>query len=159
MRILNNIRRCITNNTGKVLAKGAGIAALGLVGYDAHYMGKLQADLYSSEKDADAATYYLNNSLYSTNGSKIQEGIKDAAYTMELDQGWRRFFNAGIGYIKGFTSMLVSHVVPFGLGLGALLTKGKASKICAGGLGIYAGYELLKNFFGLGVPKGMRGNF
>ncbi len=158
MKILNNIRRCISNNTGKVITKGVGLAALGLVGYDAHYIGKLQADLYSSEKDADAAAYFLNNSMYSTNMSKVQAGIKDSAYTMELDQGWRRFINSGIGYIKGFTSMLVSHVVPFGLGLGALLAKGKAGKICAGGLGIYASYEFLKNFFGLGNAKGMRGD-
>lgn len=155
MKVFNNIRRVISNNTGKVLTKGTGIAALGLVGYDAHKVALLQSDYYASEKDADACAYFLNNSLYSTNMSTIQDGIKDAAYTMELDNGWRRFFNSGIGYIKGFCSMLVSHVVPFGLGLGALLAKGKASKICAGGLGVYAGYEVLKNFFGFGTPKGL----
>ena len=111
--------------------------------------------MYASERDAANAAYYLNNSMYSTNMSKIQEGIKDASYTMELDCGWKRFINSGIGYIKGFSSMLVSHVVPFGLGLGALLAKGKTSKICAGGLGIYAGYEVLKNFFGWGTPNGL----
>lgn len=154
MKIFNNISRAIRGNTGKFLTKGAGLAALGLVGYDAHYIGKMQADLYASEKDANSAAFYLNNNMYITNMSKIQEGIKEASYNMELDCGWKRFINSGIGYIKGFTSMLISHVVPLGLGLGALLAKGKASKICAGGLGIYAGYEFLKNFFGFGVPGG-----
>lgn len=154
MKILNTIRRTI-KHPGNLITKGIGLAALGCVGYDAHYVGKIQSDLYASEKDAENAKYYLNNSLYSTNMSKIQEGIKDASYTMELDCGWKRFINSGIGYIKGFCSMLVSHVVPFALGLGALLTKGKVSKICAGGLGIYAAYEVAKNFFGLGTPKGL----
>ena len=148
MRIGNITKKILPKNPAQWVTKGIGIAALGAVAYDAHYIGKVQADLYSSEKDAASTGYYLNNSMYSTNMSKIQEGIKDASYEMELDCGWKRFINEGVGYVKGFTSMLVSHIVPFGLGLGALLSKGLPSKICAGGLGIYAGYEFVKNFFG-----------
>jgi len=155
MKIISNIRRAISNNSGKIIAKGAGLAALGLVANDAHYIGKLQADLYASEKDADAAKYYLNNSMYLNNMSKLEEGIRDKAYTMELDSGWRRFINSGVGYIKGVVSSMIDNVVPLGLGLGALFAKGKASKICAGGLGLYAGYTFLKNFFGIGAPKGL----
>lgn len=152
MKIGRSISKFFKSNN--LLTKGAGAAALAYVAYDAHKIGKIQSDLYASEKDADSTAYYLNNTLYSTNMSKIQEGIKDASYKMELDQGYKRFFNSGIGYIKGFCSMLVSHCVPFGLGLTALLTKGLPSKISAAGLGIYAGYEFLKNFFGWGVPGG-----
>lgn len=152
MRIISNIRNALKGNAGKYLTKGVGLAALGLVGSDAHYIGKLQADLYASEKDAKAAGYYLNNSMYTTNMSKVEDGIRNAAYEMELDQGWRRFFNLGIGYVKGFTSMLVTHVVPFGLGLGALFAKGKAAKICAGAFGVYALVKVVKDLFGIGVP-------
>lgn len=154
MRIGHIAKKVLPKNPAKWVTKGIGAVALGAVAYDAHYLGKIQADLYSSEKDAASTGYYLNNSLYSTNMSKIQEGIKDASYEMELDCGWKRFINEGVGYVKGFTSMLVSHIVPFGLGLGALLSKGLPSKICAGGLGIYAGYEFVKNFFGWGTPAG-----
>lgn len=155
MRIGRSISKFFKSNN--LLTKGVGAAALACVAYDAHKIGKIQSDLYASEKDTDSTAYYLNNTLYSTNMSKIQEGIKDASYKMELDQGYKRFFNAGIGYIKGFCSMLVSHCVPLGLGLTALLTKGLPSKISAAGLGIYAGYEFLKNFFGWGVPGGPLG--
>lgn len=154
MRIGHIAKKVLPKNPAKWVTKGIGAVALGAVAYDAHYLGKIQADLYSSEKDAASTGYYLNNSLYSTNMSKIQEGIKDASYEMELDCGWKRFINEGVGYVKGFTSMLVSHIVPFGLGLGALLSKGLPSKICAGGLGIYACYEFVKNFFGWGTPGG-----
>ena len=123
MKIFGNIGRAIKNiNAGKILTKATGIAALGLVAYDAHSIGKLQADLYSSEKDAKSAAYYLNNSMYSTNMSKVQEAVKDASYRMELDSTWKRF--------------------------------GKTAKFCAGGLGIYAIYEFMKNFFGWGTPGG-----
>ncbi len=156
MKIFNNIRRAIKGNAGKYIAKGVGIAALGCVAYDAHHIGKLQADIYSSEKDAQGAAKYLNNSMYLNSMSKIEEGIRDASYKMELDQGYKRFFNSGIGYVKGFCSMLVDHVVPFGLGLATLLTKGKTSKWCAGGLGAYAVYQVLRNFFGWGTPGGLK---
>ncbi len=152
MKILGSISKALKGNAGKYITKGVGLAALGLVASDAHYIGKLQADLYASEKDAKAAGYYLNNSMYTTNMSKVEDGIRNAAYEMELDQGWRRFFNLGIGYVKGFTSMLVSHVIPFGLGLGALLAKGKSAKICAGAFGVYALGKVVKDFFGIGVP-------
>lgn len=154
----SGIKNCF-KQPGNLIAKGVGLAALGLACYDAHYIGKIQADLYSSERDANASAYYLNNSMYSTNMSKIQDGIREAAYTMELDQGWRRFFNSGIGYIKGFTSMMINDVVPVFLGAGALLTKGAISKTCAAGVGIYGVYQVIKNFFGMGTPKGMNGNF
>ncbi len=155
MKIAKSIQNYFRHNTkSQLLAKGVGLAALGLVGYDAHYLGKMQADLYSSEKDASSTAYFLNNTLYSTNMSKVQEGVKNASYNMELDCAWKRFINEGVGYVKGFTSMLVEQVVPLGLGIGALFGKGNLGKICAGGLGLYGAYEFLRNFLGWGTPGG-----
>ena len=154
MRIFHKISTALQGNTEKYLTKGAGVAGMGLVGYESHNIGKMQADLYASESDAKNSAFYLNNTLYSNDMSLIRDGIKNSAYEMELDQGWRRFFNLGIGYVKGFTSMLVSNVIPFGLGAGALFTKGKTAKLCAGALGIYALGIFIKDFFALGTPKG-----
>ena len=151
---LGSIATTLRNNAGKYLKKGVGLAALGLVAYESHYIGKIQADRYATEKDVKAAAYYLNNTMYNPDISPIRQGIKDAAYDFEMDQGWRRFFNLGIGYIKGFGSMLVSNVIPLGLGIATLFTKGKASTISAIALGIYAAGSAIKNFFGIGVPRG-----
>ena len=49
---LGSIATTIKNNAGKYLKKGMGLAALGLVGYESHYIGKIQADRYATEKDA-----------------------------------------------------------------------------------------------------------
>ena len=154
MKILSSIGKIFKGTPGQLLAKASGAAGLGIVAYDANHIGKVQADYYASEKDAAATSYYVNNAMYSTNMSKFESGIKNKAVHMQLDQGWRRFINLGIGYVKGFTSMLVEHVVPLGLGIGALFTKGKVAKGFAGGLGIYAAYTVLKNFFGWGTPGG-----
>lgn len=134
-------------------AKWVGLATLGMVGYDAHHIAKIESDLYASDHDADAALYYLNNDLYSNSMSKVQDGVKGMAYNMELNSSWRRFFNEGIGYCKGFTSMLVNHAVPLLGGIGALFGGKKVSKYSAIGLAIYGGYEFIKNFFGIGVPN------
>ena len=151
---LGNIATTIKNNAGKYLRKGFGLAALGLVGYESHYLGKIQADRFATEKDVESTMHYLNNTMYNGKLSPIRQGIKEKAYDMELNQGWRRFFNLGIGYIKGFGSMLINNVVPLGLGLTTLFGKGKVSKFGAIGLAVYAAGSLIKNFFGIGVPRG-----
>lgn len=156
MRIVSGLINTIKNNKGRILTGAIGLVGLGCVGYDAHYVGKLQSDLYASEKDAASAKYYLNNDMYSSGMSKTEEKVRDFSFDMELNQNWKRFFNAGIGYVKGFCSMLVSHVVPLGLALGSIFAPGKIAKFCAGGLGLYAGYEFLKNFFGWGTPGGLQ---
>lgn len=139
---------------GKYITKGVGIAALGLVAKDSHSVGKIYADKYATEKDAYYCSDYLNNTLYNPTMSDITDSVKDTALNMEIDQTWRRFFNLGIGYVKGFATMITNEVIPFGLGLGALLTKGPVAKACAGGVLLYGAAKFVKNFFGLGVPKG-----
>ena len=79
MKIVSRITKALKGNTGNILRKGVGVAALGMVGYDAHYIGKLQADLYASERDALGTAHYLNNSMYSNSMSKLTDGVKNTA--------------------------------------------------------------------------------
>jgi len=134
----------------------AGLLALGYVVSDSHYVGKIQADLYSSEKDAGYTSYFLNNAMQNTSMSRFQDKIKDASFQVELSTTWKRFFNEGIGYIKGFTSSLVNHVVPLALGLTAIFAKGKVKAGAAIGTGVYGAYLLVKNFFGIGTPTQLK---
>lgn len=155
MAILTRIRNILPSPT-MIISRGAGLAALGMVVSDANYMGKMKSDLYSSEKDAASTLYYLNNSMYLTSGSKTQERIKNWSFTTELDQTWKRFFNEGIGYVKGFGTMLGTHIVPLLLGAGALAGTKTVSKMSACGLALYGGYQFIKNFFGVGTPQGIK---
>ena len=154
--IINRIKSALPS-TSTILTKGVGLGALGILTYDAHYVGKIQSDLYASEKDAQQTGYYLNNTLYLPSMSKTAEKVKNWSYKMTLDHTWRRFFNEGIGYVKGFGSMLVDNVVPLALGIGAVKSWKTPiiGKACAVGLALYGGYEFLKNFFGVGTPPGL----
>ena len=140
----------IKANIVKYALKGLGAVALGMVAYDSHVIGKLQADTYSSSKDADAMAKRATNTLFLSSPSLIDSKIKDAALRVETENNTRHFFNAGIGYFKGFLSTMVSEVVPLGLGLGALLLPKGWRGASAIGLGIYGVTKFFKDFLGWG---------
>lgn len=138
------------NNLPKYLTRGAGIAALGIIAYDAHIVGKLQSDVYSKSKDADACMSTYSNTQYLSSPSSTTAGMKKVVHRYEESGSWRHFFNSAIGYFKGVGQMLVSDVVPFGLGLGACFGKGWWGKGSAIGLGLYAGLKFFKDVLGFG---------
>ena len=148
-----NINSVIQNNKDtiiKYLIKGAGAAALGIVGYDAHVVGRLQSDVYAKSKDADACIETFNNAQHLSSPSQTTAKLKDSVHKLEMDSNIRHFVNSAIGYFKGFGTMLVDGVVPLGLGLGAVLSKGIYAKGSAIGLGIYAGLKFFKDVLGFG---------
>lgn len=140
----------IKKNFTKYLAKGTGLAALGMVAYDAHTWGKIQSDVYAKSRDADACMRAFNNTQYLSEPSATTAALKKGVYHLETDSNARHFVNSGIGYFKGFGSMLINKVIPFGLGIGALFGKGKTSKGCAIGLGVYGLVKLFKDVLGFG---------
>jgi hypothetical protein len=140
----------VKSNLTKYIAKGVGVAALGVVAYDAHVVGKLQSDVYSKTGDANACMETFSNTQYLSSPSVTTSKLKRGVFNWEVENNLRHFINSGIGYFKGFGSMLVNSVVPFGLGLGALLGKGKWSKGSAIGLGIYGVVKLFKDVLGFG---------
>lgn len=142
--------KSVKNNIPKYIYKGAGAAALGIIGYDAHVLGKLQSDVYSKTGDADACMEAFSNSQYLTSPSITASKLKKGVFNWEVDSNIRHFFNSAIGYFKGFGTMLVDSVIPLGLGLGALLGKGKWAKGSAIGLGIFGLVKLFKDVLGFG---------
>lgn len=140
----------VKNNFAKYAIKGAGVAALGVVGYDAHVLGKLQSDVYSKSKDADACMESYSNTQYLTCPSITASKLKKSVFNFEVDGNLRHFVNSAIGYFKGFGTMLIESVVPLGLGLGALLGKGMVAKGSTIGLGIFACVKIIKDVLGFG---------
>ncbi len=137
-------------NIVKYLTKGTGIAALGIVAYDAHIIGKLQSDSYSKRKDADACMDTYSNTQYLSSPSTTTASAKDFVNKVEMDSNIRHFFNSAIGYFRGVGQMLVNDVVPFGLGLGAVFGKNWVGKGSAIGLGAYAVLKVFKDVLGFG---------
>ncbi|MDR1326902.1 MAG: hypothetical protein LBJ74_00690 [Heliobacteriaceae bacterium] len=143
----------IKANIGKYALKGLGLAALGMVAYDSHVIGKLSADTFASSKDADAMTRRATNTLFLSNPSVIDAKIKEAALRFETEDNTRHFVNSGVGYFKGFLSTMVSEVVPLGLGVGAFWGN-KFIRIASSiGLGLYGVTKFFKDFVGWGHSR------
>lgn len=153
----------IKNNYGKYLAKAAGATAVGLVAYDAHVVGKLKADTYAQQREANRASSAAHNMRYLSEPSTIQSGIKKKLFNIEMENNFFKFINSGIGYFKGFGEMLISGVVPLGLGLTALLagTKkhGTLCKAAGWGLVAYAGLKFFKDIIGVGNSNPLNSHF
>lgn len=160
---LSNITSAIKNNYGKYLAKAAGAVAVGMVAYDAHVLGKLKADTYSQSKEANRTAKVANNMLYLTEPSTIQSKVKKRIFNIELENNFLNFFNSAAGYFSGFGEMLVSGVLPLGLGMTALLAgvkkHGKLCKAAGVGLLAYGGIKLVRDIFGIGSPDPLNSRF
>lgn len=147
-----SIVKAIKSNYGKYIARGVGAAALYFVAKDAHAFAKTQADADVKTKDAKAVQHYLMNTMTLDKPSVTKEKMQDAVFRFELNENYRGFFNAIVGYFKGFGAMLVSNVIPLGLGLTALFAKNKSlAKAGAWGLAGVGLITFLKD--GLGIGK------
>lgn len=153
----------IKNNYGKYLAKAAGAAAVGMVAYDAHIVGKLKADTYALSREANRASNAAHNMRYLSEPSTIQSGLKKKVFNLEMENNFFKFFNTAIGYFGGVGEMLVSGVVPLGLGMTALLANTKKhGAICKGaGLGLlaYGALKLGKDILGIGNSNPLNSHF
>lgn len=153
----------IKNNYGKYLAKTAGAVAVGLVAYDAHVLGKLRADTYSQSREANRTASAANNMLYLSEPSTVQSKVKKKLFNLELENNFLNLYNSAAGYFKGFGDMLISGVLPLGLGMTALLASVKKhGKICkAAGIGLvaYGGLKFIRDICGLGSPNPLNSHF
>lgn len=132
--------------------KAAGAIGAGICLYDAHKEGKRQSEIYVKNCNANAALKWFDNSRNLHSPSNINAKLKDKIFNWETHNNIRAFFNSGIGYVKGFASMLFNDVVPVALSAAAIFTKGKtAPKVAGGALGAYGIYAFAKNVLGIGV--------
>lgn len=147
-------------NMPKLIAKGIGLGTLGIVGYDAHVVGKLQSEVTAKSADANASADFFNNTMYLDTPSTSKSKLAKMVFNMELEQNWRSFFNSAAGYSKGVGSMFVSNVIPFALSLVALLSKSTVgSWIGAAGSLIYGGYVFSKDVLGFGRHNDLNPKF
>lgn len=144
-----------------VLAKTAGIIGLGLVAYDSHKVGQYQSATHANNVKANGITNRYLDNVKLDSPSFVENGIQKGVFKYSLDERISTFFTGIGGYVKGFSSMMVSNVIPFGLALGAFLggglkgngIGGKVSKFCGIGLLAYGGIVLAQEVFRIGRDK------
>ncbi|MBO7672108.1 hypothetical protein J6S88_01740 [bacterium] len=156
-RIQAGFKSCashLKNNYGKYLAKTAAVGALGLVGYDAHVLGLMEADSYSKSRDAKRLVKKATNTLYLDRPSAVTADMKDEILKIEAEQNTSTFFNKGIGYTRGLFKSLIYNAVPFALGVVTLIASNKTvCKIGGWSLVGYGAFKVIKDGFGKGAPR------
>lgn len=136
-----------------ILAKGVGIAGLGIVAVDSHHYGKVNSASYQKKVRAEGLSdTYMNTRTLDT-PSIVQSKIKDKYMNYRLTENLSDFFTGITGYVKGFASMAVDNVVPLVLSAATIMTKGKVSKALGASLLAYGGLFMAKDVIGIGKPK------
>jgi len=144
-----------------VLAKGIGAVGLGLVLYDAHTSGKIESASYEKKCAADMVTGPYLNTMTQDSASVLESRAKKGFSNYMMEENMSGFFTSIGGYFKGVGSMLVSHVVPLGLSIGALATRRNslASRVFGFGLLAYGAVFMLHEVMGIGKGNELNSNF
>lgn len=135
---------------GNIAIRGTGLAALGVTAYDAHVMGKLEADTYAKSNEADRLAAAAYDSIYLDQPSTVMAKMKKNILGFHTDNNLFMPVEAVAGYFKGFGASCINSFVPGLLGLGALLGGKVSSKMSAFGLMLYAAFKVSKSFLGIG---------
>src|SRR5574344_2144986 len=126
-----------------IAAKAVGAVGMGLVAYDAHKAGCINADSHSKKVTSGFISEgYIDSNMMST-PSTVNSKLKKGWFKLKMEDNSVSFFSGIGGYLRGFGSMLVDSAIPLALATATLLTKGKISKFSALGLVGYGAYSLL----------------
>ena len=144
----------ITSGIKKYAPPVIGAGAVALTAYNAHVLGKLNADTYSQSREADRMADAAWNMSLQDEPNVVESKMKNKIFGFRLDNNLFMPINSAIGYVSGAVGSLINNVVPLGLGLGALLAKNKYVKNGSLiGLGLYSVYKILHEGFGWGRPN------
>lgn len=146
-------------NIPNIVTKGVGAAALGLVLYDSHTLGKIESSAYQKDSKANSLVKSYATTMMQEKPSIVESNLKRGIFNLRLQETVSDFFTGIIGYVKGFTSMAVSNVIPLALSVGTLATKGLLSKCFGAGLLGYGAIFVAQEGFGFGKPSSMTHDF
>lgn len=136
-----------------VLTKTVGVIGLSMVAYDSHVAGKIKAVSHEKNHKATSLAGRFLDDTKLDSPSVVKEHAKKSIFRYFLDENLSGFFASIAGYAKGFSDMLVTNVIPFGLSVGTVLTKGVTSKCFGAGLLAYGGIFLAQEIFGIGKAE------
>ena len=135
---------------GTLVARGTGLAAVGMVAYDAHLLGKLEGDTVSISNESKRLTSAANNRMYLDTPSLAMGKIKDRIFDFQMSNSILMPFEAAGGYFKGVLSSCFNDMIPLGMGLLAMFGSKFIAKTSALGLAVYGGLKFFTDGFGFG---------
>lgn len=135
-------------NLLNVLTKVTGAAGLGLVLYDAHKYGKSNSHMDELDHKANQLKSRYMDEMMLDKPSIVKQETKHKIFNFFVHEKMSEPYELAKGYGDGFMTMLTHNVVPFGLSIGALVTRGVVSKLCGVGLLVYGAIFLAEEFAG-----------
>lgn len=136
----------------KVISKVVGVAAAGLMLYDATKAAKVGSDKAQSNSLQDRLPDQFMATTKLDTESAITAKIKEKTFEWQLDNNIPEFFASIRGYCEGLIENLAGNIIPATLATGALLLP-KGGKICALGLLAVGAKRLLYDIWGIGKQK------
>ena len=140
----------IGSGFGTMVARGTGLATVGMVAYDAHVIGKLDGDTYSLSNESKRLMNAANDRMYLTTPSTTMGKIKDRIFDFQMNNSILMPFEAAAGYFGGVLKSCFNDIIPLGMGILALVGNKVVAKTSALGLILYGGYKFLTDGFGVG---------
>ena len=140
----------IGSGFGTMIARGTGLATVGMVAYDAHVIGKLNGDTYSISNESKRLMNAANDRMYLTTPSTTMGKIKDRIFDFQMNNSILMPFEAAAGYFGGVLKSCFNDIIPLGMGVFALVGNKVLAKTSALGLILYGGYKFLTDGFGVG---------
>ena len=144
---------------GTVLTRGIGLTTVGMVAYDAHVIGKLDADTLSISNESRRLVNAANDRMYLTSPSTTMGKIKNGIFDFQMNNSFLMPFEAAVGYFKGLCKSCLMDIIPLGMGMLALLGNKAIAKTSALGLALYGGYKFLTDGFGIGRPDKVKKDY
>jgi len=141
-----------------ILTKAIGVAAVGIIAYDANTAGKIESSSHQKQVKADSMRDAYVNTLSQDSPSIIKSTIKKKYLGLTTDENLSGTFTGIAGYVSGFGTMIVNNVLPLALSAGAII-KNPLSKFFGAGLLAYGGLFIGREVMGIGKPKPLSKDF
>ena len=130
-----------------------GIATAGVMLYNAGARGSRESTKMQTAVSANRISDEYYKSMRMDGYDEFGNSLKKTFFGWSLGWGLPEFKSSIKGFVGGAVSSLSDNIIPAVLATGAILSKGRFSKVCGVGLLISGVQYVATNIMGIGKPK------
>ena len=133
-----------------IVCKTVGIAALSAVGYDAYKVGNRYSKNGAKREMADTFVHAYDAQRTASNESHVTNEMQSKVAELRMNNPIIPLYGRLKGFCTGALHSLGDNIIPVACASLAIAAKGFFAKAGAWGLGIYGGFKVLHDGFGIG---------
>ncbi len=131
-----------------IACKTAGIAGMSAILYDAYTHGKKHSKIAAENAKADHYLKIHSDTRTLSTESHLNNAVQKKVAELRMNTPIVSTIGSIKGFTGGFLDTLADNIIPVAFSSVALAAKGIAAKISAGGVVVYALYQIAKEGFG-----------